>query len=243
VADWEAALRLKPTGTFVVARSAARRPAGVGRSTPTLALPATRRTISIVGAVTEISQLVLGERQARDRAWWDQMRSAYATESAVRLSWFTGSGPDFVTASQQMVGRGDTAIHRLGPPVVRLNGDRALVELPAVIELRTTLAGVEVDVESRTRLCYRTERQAGRWLIVALDPIYERDTLTPVYPGAEFTVTPADVASFRPAYRFLSHLLSQRGYTPDGDMYGDDRPDQVGEFYQHAFAWLGTSPP
>jgi hypothetical protein len=194
-------------------------------------------------AVTEISQLVLSERQARDRAWWDQMRAAYATDSTVRLSWFTGSGPDFVAASQQMVARGDVATHRLGPPVVRLNGDRALVELPAVIEVRTTLGDVEVDVASHTRLCYRTERQAGRWLIVALDPIYERDTLTPVYPGADFTVTPADVAGFRPAYRFLSYLLAQRGYPPDAGMYGDDRPDQVGPFYQHSFAWLGTSPP
>jgi hypothetical protein len=196
-----------------------------------------------VDAITEISQLVLGERQARDRAWWDQMRSAYATDSTVRLSWFTGSGPDFVAASQQMVGRGDKATHRLGPPVVRLNGDRALVELPAVIEVRTNVNDVELDVESSTRLCYRTERQAGRWLIVALDPIYERDTLTPVYPGTEFTVTPADVAAFRPAYRFLSWMLSQRGYPPDGDMYGDDRPDQAAEFYQHSFAWLGTTPP
>ncbi len=194
-------------------------------------------------AITEISQLVLGERQARDRGWWDRLRLAYAPDSVVRLSWFTGSGPDFVTASQQMVARGDTAVHRLSPPVVRLNGDRALVELPATIEVRTTVNDAEIDVESRTRLWYRTERQAGRWLIVALDPIYERDTITSVYPGTDLAVTAADVAAFRPAYRFLAYVLSQRGYTPGDDLYGDDRPDQAEEFYQHSFAWLGVDPP
>jgi hypothetical protein len=193
-------------------------------------------------AVTEISQLVLGERQARDRGWWDQLRSAYAADSVVRLSWFTGSGPDFVTASQQMVARGDSAVHRLSPPVVRLNGDRALVELPGIIEVRTTVDDVDVDVESWARLWYRIERQAGRWLIAALDPVYERDTLTAVYPGTLLTVTPADVAAFRPAYRFLSHVLSRRGYSVADDLYGDDRPQQAGEFYRHSFAWLGVNP-
>jgi SnoaL-like domain len=194
-------------------------------------------------AVTEISQLVLQERQARDRGWWDRLRSAYATDSTVRLSWFTGSGRDFVTASQQMMDRGDVAVHRLSPPVVHLNGDRALVELPGIIEVRTTVAGVDVDLESRARLWYRTERRAGRWLIVALDPVYERDTLTAVYPGTELTVTPADVAAFRPAYRFLSYVLSQRGYSVGDDLYGDDHPDHAGEFYRHSFAWLGVDSP
>src|ERR1700753_3238229 len=49
-------------------------------------------------AVTEISQLLLGERQARDRGWWDRMRAAYAPDSAVRLSWFPGTGPELVRA-------------------------------------------------------------------------------------------------------------------------------------------------
>ncbi|HEX3753161.1 MAG TPA: nuclear transport factor 2 family protein [Streptosporangiaceae bacterium] len=129
-------------------------------------------------AVTEISQLVLGERQARDRGWWDRMRAAYAPDSAVRLSWFQGSGPDFVAASEEMAARGDTAVHRLSPPVVRQRGDRALVEMPGVIEVRTTVDGVDVDVESRARLGYRAERHEDRWVIAALDPLYERDTLT-----------------------------------------------------------------
>ena len=41
--------------------------------------------------VTEISQLVLRERQGRDRGWWDQIRSCLAEDASVRLSWFRGS--------------------------------------------------------------------------------------------------------------------------------------------------------
>ena len=192
-------------------------------------------------AVTEISQLLLGERQARDRGWWDRMRAAYAPDSTVRLSWFQGTGPDFVAASKQLAARGDTAVHRLSPPVIRQHGDRALVEMPGVIEGRTTVDGIDVDVESRARLCYRTERQDGRWLIAALDPLYERDTVTPVYPGTPLTITPADVAGFRPAYRFLSYVLSQRGYQLATDLFGDDRPEELGPFYQQAFSWLGPA--
>src|ERR1700749_3477021 len=130
-------------------------------------------------AVTEISQLLLGERQARDRGWWDRMRAAYAPDSTVRLSWFQGTGPDFVAASQQ--------------------------------------------------------------LAAALDPLYERDTVPPVSPGTPLTITPADVAGFRPAYRFLSYVLSQRGYQIATDLFGDDRPEELGSFYQQAFSWLGPA--
>ena len=192
-------------------------------------------------AVTEISQLVLRERQARDRGWWDQMRASFAADAAVRLSWFRGTGADFVAESEQMAARGDAAVHRLSPPVVEQHGDRAVVELPAIIELRTTVDGVEVDLESRARLYFRAERREGRWLIVSFDPVYERDTLTAVYPGTALTVTPADVAAFRPAYRFLSYTLARRGYSIADDLYGDDRPEEAAAFYREAFSWLRSA--
>ncbi|GAA4670117.1 nuclear transport factor 2 family protein [Amycolatopsis dongchuanensis] len=188
--------------------------------------------------VTEITQLVLNERQGRDRGWWDQMRSAFADDSTVRLSWFRGSGAEFVAASREMSARGDLAVHRLSPPVVHQRGNRAIVELPAVIELRTTVDGVEADLASAARLHYRVERRDGRWLITALDPVYERDRLTSVHPGQTLPVGPADVAAYRPPYRFLCYVFSRRGYPVADDLYGDDRPEEVERFHEAAFAWL-----
>jgi len=193
--------------------------------------------------ITEISQLVLKERQGRDRGWWEQMRSCFTQDAAVRLSWFRGTGAEFVTESDRMAARGDTAVHRLGPPVVHHHGDRALVELPAVIELRTVIDEVEVDLASRARLYYRSERRAGHWLLVSLDTVYERDTLAAAHPGVTLPVRPPDVAAFRPSYRFLTYVLTQRGYTVGDDLYGDDRPAEAGNFYAQAFSWLGSALP
>ncbi len=191
--------------------------------------------------VTEITQLVLHERQGRDRGWWDQMRSCFAEDATVALSWFRGSGYEFVAESEQMTGRGDTATHRLSPPVVHVRGDRALVELPAVIEMRADLDGIEVDLNSAARLYYRAERRDGRWLLVALDPIYERDTLRAAHPGVDLAIGPQDVAAYRPSYRFLAHLLSRRGYPIAEDLHGDDRPDESLAFHHAARYWLESA--
>ena len=188
--------------------------------------------------VSDITQLVLHERQGRDRSWWDQMRSCFAPDAVVRLSWFRGSGADFVAASERMAARGEASTHRLSPPVVHQEGDRAVVELPAVVEMRTTVDGVEVDLNSFARLLYRVERRAGRWLVVALDPVYERDTLAPSHPGTPLTVGPDAVAAFRPPYRFLAYVLTRLGYPIGEDLCGVDRPEAVTELYDAAFAWL-----
>lgn len=188
--------------------------------------------------VTAVAQLVLHERQARDRGWWDAMRACYAEDSTVRLSWFQGTGPGFVAASEAMAGRGDLSTHRLAPPVVDVAGDRALAVVSATIEARTELDGIEVDLASYARLLYRAARHPDGWRITALDPVYERDVLTPALPGAPLTVKPADVAGFRPPYRMLAHVLGHRGYAVAQDLYGDDRPDAVRALEREAARWL-----
>ncbi|MFB7031936.1 nuclear transport factor 2 family protein [Streptomyces sp. NPDC056295] len=188
--------------------------------------------------ITAVAQLVLHERHARDRCWWDVMRRSFADDSDVRLSWFQGTGPDFVSASERMAERGDVSVHRLAPPVVDVNGDRALVVLPAGIEVRTDLDGVEVDLTSYARLLYRVERRAGNWLIVALDPVYERDTLSPALPGTPLAVTATELAGFRRPYRMLSYVLGRRGYTVAQNLYGEDRPAAVHALERTAANWL-----
>ncbi|GGF17586.1 hypothetical protein [Subtercola lobariae] len=49
--------------------------------------------------ISEVTQLVLRERQARDRGWWGQLAECYADDSHVKVSWFDGNGADFVTES------------------------------------------------------------------------------------------------------------------------------------------------
>ncbi|AEW98254.1 nuclear transport factor 2 family protein [Streptantibioticus cattleyicolor] len=190
--------------------------------------------------VTEVTQLILHERQARDRGWWQAMRERLAPDAAVRLSWFRGTGAEFVTESEEMAARGDNATHHLCPPVVDVHGTRALAEAPATIHIRSELGGVPVDLTSHARLLYRAERRSGRWVITSLDAVYEHDTLLPAVPGTTIDIDPDALRQARPSYRMLARLLNARGYRVD-DLYGDDRPEPVQRLYRSLSAWLTAS--
>jgi hypothetical protein len=190
--------------------------------------------------ITAITQLILRERQGRDRGWWDQMRTAFRPDSTVRLSWFTGSGPEFVERSEAMSSRGDLSVHRMAPPAIAVHGDRAHAEASASIELQIDFDGVAAHLISFTRINYRLSKEDGEWGVVSLDAIYERDTLTPALPGASLKVDPADVAGFRPSYALLALYLERRGYPIGADLLGDDRPGEVAAFYESVHTWLAS---
>ncbi len=190
--------------------------------------------------INSISQVVLHERQGRDRGWWSQMNDCFWPDSTVALSWFSGSGPDFVSRSAAMSERGDRAVHRLGPPVIDVNGDRALVEISTGVEFRIDWQGIPADLISYTRLNYRLERRDGQWKIHSLNAIYERDTLTAAIPGQTLTFDPQSVTSYRASYALIAASLSLRGYSVRNDLLGDDQPEQVQSFYAEERAWLNA---
>ena len=193
-------------------------------------------------AITEITQVVLRERQGRDRGWWAQMAACFHPDSRVTLSWFDGPGPEFVERSRKMTEMGIRVLHRPAPPAVHLNGQKAVLELPASVERRFMLNGVEADVVSYSRLLYRLEQREAGWKIVSLNAIYERDTLTPTVPGTTLEIDEEKLAQFRPSYRFVAYDISLSGRAMTPDLYGDDQPEQVEALYREAFAWLGRSP-
>lgn len=186
----------------------------------------------------EITQLVVHERQGRDRGLWDQMRSCYTEDATVWLNWFRGSAAEFVEASRQTVADGNSSIHRLGPPVIDQIVDRALVDLPAIIEFRTGFDGAEVDLAMYARLYFRAEKLSGSWLLRSLDAVYIRDTIAAVQPGVKLNINPDDVESHRPPYRFWSYVMSRKGFAIDETSYGDDQPGRANQFYSESSAWL-----
>jgi SnoaL-like domain len=189
--------------------------------------------------ITAVSQLVLIERESRDLGRWDQMRDCFHADSLVRLSWFTGTGPDFVRGSIDMARRNVLAKHRLGPVLVRLAGNRAVASLSAIIDIPAMLSGVEVQLSSYARFLYRIERRAERWRIFGFDAIYLRDELTTAIPGLSLPVTLADVAGFRPSYRMLSYLLTSQGYDVNPNLPGEDRPETTAALNRELYGWAG----
>jgi hypothetical protein len=188
--------------------------------------------------ISAITQLVLTERASRDSGDWDRMRDCFHPDSRVRLSWFSGSGPDFVTGSIDMARRGVLAKHRLGPVLVRLSGDRALATFSGIIDIPVTIAGIEVQLSSHARFLFRTERRNDRWRIFSFDAIYLRDELAPAIPGQPLAITAESVARFRKSYRMLSFVLTSQGYSVNADLAGDDRPETVAAIMGEIDSWL-----
>lgn len=186
----------------------------------------------------EITEVVQTERAARDQAQWSRMFDTYHLDSVVDVSWFHGSGPDFVAASRRLYEAGRHSAHQMGPTLVTLNGDRALAQTPCAVVVRAQLGGTEVEVTTHARLHECVERRAGGWRIARMGIVYLRDGLAVVNPSARIELDTAKLATFRPAYRFLSYLLADIGQQPRLDLPGADRPDTVQPLIDGEQAWL-----
>ncbi|MGY0499275.1 nuclear transport factor 2 family protein [Nocardia sp. FBN12] len=200
---------------------------------PPISQPDTRR--SDEAAVIEV---VLRERAARDTAQWDQMRSAFAADSQVSLTWFTGTGPEFVDASKDMYDRGSRGFHMIGAPSVEIVGDRALAHEGVTVYARGTLADVELDIASHGRLYQRLIKADGQWRITDLTMLYYKDVVSPVNPAAD-TSALADIGFpvDRP-YKYLAALLDAVGYTVGPDLPGPDRPELAAQYIAAHRTWL-----
>ncbi len=188
--------------------------------------------------IDAISQLVLRERQGRDRGWWDQMRSCFAADSMVTVSWYRGNGDGFTDGSKKMFDSGFRPVHRTSPPVVHQHGDRAVLELPLAIEARVPFDGVETDLTSYSRMLYQVERIGGEWKVKVMTPIYERDTVYPTVPGTSLKLDLEKLKTFRSSYRFIAYHIWLGGRTMVDNLLGDDEPAAVEELYSQAFAWM-----
>jgi hypothetical protein len=189
-----------------------------------------------------IVDVVLRERQGRDRGWWDQMLACYHDDAMIDLNWYQGTPAGFVEASRQQHDAGRRATHRLSPPIVRIRGGRAVAETGCALETRNVIDDIECDLTSYMRLLSRVERRGGSWRLASLGVVYERDTLTPVIPGRAPAIDTDLLDSLRPAYRFLAYVQIRLGWPSRPDLPGDDQPDLVKALYDATLDWLEHTP-
>ena len=100
-----------------------------------------------------IAEIIQRERAARDSAFWPEMASFYHPDSSIEVSWFKGSGQEFVDrtrlqyerARQQPDHAARIHFHEMGPAIVNLNRSKALAETACTLHSFFPLHGVALQ--------------------------------------------------------------------------------------------------
>ena len=126
-----------------------------------------------------VADLVTRERTARDASEWAEMAACYAADSHIEVSWFQGTGKDFVAASQKNLSARRLSQHLLAPTTAWVTNNRAIAETPCQLLGFVPLDDLDMCVVGTARLVWRAVREGKEWLIAGLRMIYIRDILVP----------------------------------------------------------------
>jgi SnoaL-like domain len=189
-------------------------------------------------ARADVADLILRERMARDTMNWEEMKSYYHPESIVNVSWFYGTGAEFVEKSKTAVRPNLINFHMMTPPVVTRHGDRAISDTPCVLRSFSTMDSVEASYEGFVRIFWRARRDAGRWLIAGLHCIYVVDMFHARNPSKPPHFDDVKLATYRNSYRYLMANLANHGISVRDDLVGADRPASVAAAKDAEHSWL-----
>ena len=177
----------------------------------------------------------------RDAGHWDRFATVWHDDGWMTATWFQGPARDFIAVSRQGFERGVSILHFLGGFTCDIAGARAVSQVKMTISQRAEVDSVLVDVVCTGRFYDFHEKREGRWGIVRRQPIYEKDRMDPVDPGARLTLDPERLASFPEGYRHLGYLQSKVGFTVKPGLPGLRGP-AVEKAYAEGAAWLAGSP-
>ena len=101
--------------------------------------------------------------------------------------------------------------------------------------------GVLCDIASSGRFFDFFEKREGRWGLVYRQPIYEKDRLDPVAPGATVSFDTKLLAQMPEGYRYLAYAQTRGGLNVKRDMPGVAGPE-LDALYARGEAWLAGKP-
>jgi hypothetical protein len=180
---------------------------------------------------------------ARDSADWDLFRRQWHDDGYMMATWFQGPRDDFIRVSADGFAKGVNILHFTGASQATLSADgtRAISQTRMTIMQRGRVHGVLADVTCTGRFYDFFAKRDGKWAIVLRQPIYEKDRIDPVEPGAALKLDPELLAQYPEGYRHLAYLQVQAGYPVKKDMPGLRGPD-VAALYARGAAWLAGEP-
>ena len=188
----------------------------------------------------DVADLILRERLARDCRDWDEMAACYHPASLVEVSWFKGTGAEFVQMTRGAARPSDVNVnfHLMTPPVVNVLGDRAISETPCGLRSFSKMGEGEISFQGFVRLYWRAVREADRWLIAGLRCLYVKDEIGGRDPAFQPVFDPEKLRTYRDAYRFTSANLANLGISVRDDLPGMDRPETMTALRTGERDWL-----
>jgi SnoaL-like domain len=173
----------------------------------------------------------------RDAGDWERFRSLWHKDGRMEATWFQGTGDEFIEANKEGWARGVRILHFLGGTSIDIVGDRAVAQTKMTISQRDRVEGVLCDVVCTGRFYDFLDKRYDRWGLVLRQPIYEKDRIDPVEPGASLQLDAELLNRFPEGYRHLAYLQSRIGYVVKPDMPGL-KGREVEALYQRGKTWL-----
>jgi ketosteroid isomerase-like protein len=194
-----------------------------------------------LGAKLAIREVIDDWVVASDSGDWDKFATVWHEDGWMTATWFQGPAAEFQKARRAGFDRGVSIIHFQGATSVEVEGRRAIAQTKMTINQRAPVDGVLVDVVCTGRFYDFFEQRAQRWAIVRRQPIYEKDRLDSVEPGAKLAVDRDLLAKFPEGYRHLGYLQTKAGFNVKLGLPGLRGPE-VAKLYAEGAAWLAGSP-
>lgn len=186
----------------------------------------------------QIASLINDWAVFRDAGAWDKLRIVWHEDGRIHTTWFSGSADDFIRASIVSWNRGVSVLHFLGGTSIELrNSTRAIAQTKMTISQRAAVDRVLCDCNCTGRFYDFFENRNGKWGLVLRQPIYERDRIDPVDPGANLSLNIAKLADFPEGYQHLAYLQLSMGLPVAKDLPGL-RGAKVDALYLLGERWL-----
>jgi hypothetical protein len=181
----------------------------------------------------------------RDAGDWERFATVWHPQGVMMATWFQGSFTDFIGVTREGWDTGVSILHFLGGSAIDVAGDRAIAQTKMTISQRALVDGaagpVSCDVVCTGRFYDFILRHEDRWKLLHRQPIYEKDRIDPIDPGAALRLDAAALAAFPEGYRHLAYIQTRLGYTVKMDMPMLKGP-AVEALYRRGAAWLAGAP-
>lgn len=106
----------------------------------------------------------------------------------MEATWFQGTSDEFIEANKQGWARDVSILRFLVGTSIDVVGARTIGQTKMTISQRDKVEGVLCDVVCTGSFYDFLEKKNGRWGFVLRQPIYEKDRLDPVDPGASLSL-------------------------------------------------------